>query len=211
MSESSGSSISRLGSGDRLPQSTSARMAHPSSICSSVMFRAGSSRTTWPCVALIRSRRSRHSATTAEASNVRSRPIITPEDPDVADQVGQLARGAPRSGRGTARRSARPRSSRPSCSIVSIGRQPGAAGDRVAAEGARVHPRLEDRGDVRRGHHHPRRDPAGQGLGAGQDVGGHVAVLVGEPLARPAHAGLHLVEDQQARPRSSQSLRRPVR
>ena len=32
-------------------------------------------------------------------------------------------------------------------------------------------PGLSDLGDVRPGHHHAGGDPAGQGLGAGQDVG----------------------------------------
>ena len=119
-----------------------------------------------------------------------------PQDADVADQVGQL--GAKR-----LEVLAEPLADREPALEQAVGldrldrgqRRP--AGDRVAAERGGVHPRLERRGDRRPGDHHARGDAAGQRLGAGQDVGRDALVLIGEPLAGAAHAGLHLVEDQE--------------
>ena len=50
-------------------RSTSARIAQPSSICSSVIVKAGSSRTTWPWVALIEQPSLQALGDDAEASN----------------------------------------------------------------------------------------------------------------------------------------------
>ena len=58
-------------------------------------------------------------------------------------------------------------------------------------------PGTSSRGDRRPGHHHSGRDPAGQCLGARQDVGHDSGVLIGKPLAGAAHAGLNLVEHQE--------------
>ena len=162
-----------------------------------VMVRAGRRRITCPWVALISSRRSRHSATTSAASTVRSRPIITPRmrisrirpgsSPRSASKLGAepLADGACRARAGRLPRSSR---SSPAPARQAIGLPPKVRG---------VHPRLEHLGDLGLGDHHARRDAAGEGLGAGQDVGLDAVVLVGEPLAGAAHAGLDLVEDQQ--------------
>ena len=60
-----------------------------------------------------------------------------------------------------------------------------------------MHARHERRGDWRPGHHHARGDPAGQGFGAGENIGDDSVVLVGKPLAGAPHAGLNLVEHQE--------------
>ena len=53
-------------------------------------------------------------------------------------------------------------------------------------------------------------EAAGQRLGDGDDVGLETPVLVGEELARPPHAGLHLVDGQQRLVLAAQLLgRRP--
>ena len=171
-------------------------MAQPSSIWSSLMFRAGRSRITLPCVALISSRRSRQAATTSR----RRRQVEADhhaEDADVADRA-RAAR--PRSASKWPRNRspmARPRSSRPSCSIVSMAASPARQAIGLPPKVLACIPGLSVAATSGRGDHHARRDPAGQRLGAGQDVRGDAVVLVGEPLAGPAQAGLHLVEDQQ--------------
>ena len=75
-------------------------------------------------------------------------------------------------------------------------RKPRAAGNRVASESAGVHSRLQGLGDLDRRHHDSRRDAAGKRLGAGQHIGCHAEMLIGEPLAGTPHPRLHLVEDQ---------------
>jgi hypothetical protein len=77
------------------------------------------------------------------------------------------------------------------------GRQGRPAGDRVAAERGGVGARLELFGNLRLRQQPAQRHAAGDGLGQCDDVRLHVPVLVRVPLARPAHAGLHLVEDEQ--------------
>ena len=134
--------------------------------------------------------------TISEASTVRSRPIMVPRM--------RISRTRPRQlGSHRLESPAEPLADgdAPLEEAVLLdgldGRQGGAAGDRVAAEGGGVHPRLEHRGDGGLRHHHARGDAARQRLGARQDVGRDARVLVGEPLARAAHAGLDLVEDQE--------------
>ena len=68
---------------------------------------------------------------------------------------------------------------------------------RVAAERGGVGAGLELLGDFRLGDQPAQRDAAGQRLRQRDDVRLDVPVLVGVPLAGAAHAGLHLVEDQQ--------------
>ena len=77
------------------------------------------------------------------------------------------------------------------------GGQGGAAGERVAAERGRVRAGLSFSATSGLATRPPQRDAAGQRLGQRHDVRLHVPVLVGVPLAGAAHAGLHLVEDQQ--------------
>ena len=138
-------------------RNTSARMAQPSSIWSSVIVKAGNSRTTWPCVALIKSRRRMHSATIVRGIDGQIQPDHGALDPDVAHQLGQL--GADR-----LEMVAKPFADGDSALEQAVGldgldgRQGRPAGDRVAAEGRGVHPRLEHRGDRRPGHHHAGRD-----------------------------------------------------
>src|SRR5262249_2723666 len=104
-------------------RSTSARIAQPSSISSSLMVSAGRSRMTWPCVALIRSLRSRQAETIAVASTVSSRPIITPETRITRISSGSSLRRASNCCRNR-RPIAWPRSSNPSCSMVSMVARP---------------------------------------------------------------------------------------
>ena len=74
--------------------------------------------------------------------------------------------------RGTARRSARPRSSRPSSSIVSIVASPARQAIGLPPKVLACIPGLSDLGDLAAvAIITPGGDPAGQGLGAGQDVG----------------------------------------
>ena len=77
-------------------------------------------------------------------------------------------------------------------------RDAGGAGERVAAEGRAVRAGVEARGDRRsRRQHRADRHAAAEALGERHDVGHDAALLVGEQRAGAAHAGLHLVEDQQ--------------
>ena len=68
---------------------------------------------------------------------------------------------------------------------------------RVAAEGAGMHPRQQAGRVFVLGDHHAAGDPSGQPLGDGHHVGLDAVVLVAVPTAGPRHPGLHLVEDQQ--------------
>ena len=161
------------------------------------MVKAGSSRTTWPCVTLTRSRRLKHSLTMSPASNVRSSPIMAPQNANVSDHVGNLAAKCLELFAGTARRW-QPRALEQALGFDGLdGRQRGAAGDRIAAEGRGVHAGLEHFGDLLPGDHDPGGKSPGQGLGAGQDVGLDPVVLVGEPFPGAPHSGLHFIQDQQ--------------
>ena len=88
--------------------------------------------------------------------------------------------------------------------------QGGSAGDRVAAECRGVHAGLENRGDLRTGHHHAHRRSRRPCLGTGQDVGNRVCVLIGEPATGAAHSGLDLVQNQEHSALVAQ-LRSPAR
>ena len=68
---------------------------------------------------------------------------------------------------------------------------------RIAAEGGGVRAGPQLRGDLGLGEQAAHGDAAGQRLGQRHHVGLDAPVLVGEPLAGAAHAGLHFVEDQQ--------------
>ena len=82
------------------------------------------------------------------------------------------------------------------------GREPGGRRDRVPAERGAVLAATEQRrgplavGDER-ADGEPAAEPLRHGHRVGHDAAADVRELVGEPGAGPAHAGLHLVEDQQ--------------
>ena len=80
--------------------------------------------------------------------------------------------------------------------MVSMVARAAAQASGIAAErgGVRAGPQLG--GELRPGDQAAAGHAAGQRLGQRDDVGLHVPVLVGEPAAGAAHAGLHLVEDQ---------------
>ena len=177
-------------------RNTSARMAQPSSICSSVIVKAGSSRMTWPCVALIKSRRRMHSATISVASKVKSSPIIVPMMRISRTRPGSSARIASNWSRNRSPMAA-PRSSRPSASMVSMAASAARQAIGLPPKVEACIPGLSTAATDGRAIITPGRDPAGQGLGAGQDVGHDAFVLVREPFAGTAHAGLDLVEDQE--------------
>ncbi len=170
-------------------------MSQPSSICSSVSVSAGSRRMTVSCVQLmskpllqarLHDRRAvdrqfdaDHRALDADLRDERALRLERREaraEP-LADLHGALEQ------------------------VVGFdgldGRQGGAGGERVAAERRRVRAGLELLGDLRLRDQPAHRDAAGQRLGQRHDVRLDVPVLVGVPLAGAAHAGLHLVEDQQ--------------
>ena len=73
----------------------------------------------------------------------------------------------------------------------------GPGGDRVAAERGGVHAGPQAGGDFGRGQQRPAGDAAAQGLGQRHHVGRDAEMLIGEPLAGAAAAGLHFVEHQQ--------------
>ncbi len=77
------------------------------------------------------------------------------------------------------------------------GRDAGPGGDRVAAERGRVHAGPQAGSDFGRGQQGAAGDAAAQGLGQRHHVGRDAEVLIGEPLAGAAAAGLHFVEHQQ--------------
>ena len=91
-------------------------------------------------------------------------------------------------------------------------RDAGPGGDRIAAERGGVHAGPQAGGDFGGGQQRAAGDAAAKRLGQRHDVGRDAEVLIGEPVARAAAAGLHFVEDQQqpvlvgdlpqARPRS---------
>ena len=174
----------------RLPGCRSPRRAR-----SSVRVRAGSSRRTVPCVQLISSRRSRHASTTAAPSTVSSRPIIAPLT-RTSWISGQRCRSASKRWRNRS-----PIASAALEQAVLLDRldrgQGGAAGERVAAEGGRVRARLQLLGDLRPGDQAAAATPPASALASVTTSGCDVPVLIGEPVAGPAHAGLHFVEDQQ--------------
>ena len=68
---------------------------------------------------------------------------------------------------------------------------------RVAAEGGGVTADSQRGRDRFRGQHGAHGQAVGQRLGHGHDVRGHAQLFVGEQGAGAAHAGLHLVEDEQ--------------
>ena len=156
---------------------------------------AGNSRITVPCVQLISSLRSRHASTTAAPSIDSSMPIIRPTHPHLANKPHCFRSAVSRWRKTSLIRRAFSR--RWSCSIVSMVAMPGPGGDGVAAEGGRVHPRTQAGGQLGRASIAPPASAAAQGLGQGHHVGRDAEMLVGEPLAGPAAAGLHLVENQQ--------------
>ena len=71
------------------------------------------------------------------------------------------------------------------------------AGEGVSAEGGAVHAGGDGAGGLFGAEHGAHGDAAGEGLGEGGDVGLDAVVLVGEPLAGAADAGLDLVGEQQ--------------
>ncbi len=75
--------------------------------------------------------------------------------------------------------------------------RPARAAIGIAAESAGVHARPQARGDLGGGQHGPAGQAAAQGLRQRHHVGRDAEALVGEPIAGPAAAGLHFVEDQQ--------------
>ncbi len=136
-----------------------------------------------------------HSATISVASIVRSRPIMVP-----MMRISRIRPGSsPRSFELLAEPLADggPRSRRPSASMVSMAARPARQAIGLPPKVQACIPGLSTAATARPGHHHARRDAAGQRLGAGQDVGHDATMLVREPLARPPHAGLDLVEDQE--------------
>ena len=171
--------------------------SQPSSICSSVRVRAGSRRSTVPCVQLISSRRFRHSATTRRAVDRQLDADHRALDADLVDRAGTLGRSA----------SKRPRNRSPICAAAveqavvldRLDRRPGRPRQAIGLPPnvAACVPGLSFSATSGCGDQPAARDAAGQRLGQRQDVGLDAPVLVGEPLAGPAHAGLHLVEDQQ--------------
>ena len=71
------------------------------------------------------------------------------------------------------------------------------AGERIAAEGGAVRAGRHAGGGARGRQARADREAAAQALGQRHDVGRHPGPFVGEQPAGPAHAALHLVEDQQ--------------
>ena len=158
---------------------------------------AGSSRITLPCVQLISSRSVQalldqrravdrqldadHQARTA-APRGRCGSSLDQRFEPLAEQLAELRRPARAARRLRSFRSwrCRPR--------AAIGLPPN-----VAA----CMPGPQAGGDLGRGQQRRAGDAAAQALGQRHDVGLDAEVLIGEPLARAAAAGLHFVEDQQ--------------
>ena len=130
--------------------------------------------------------------------------------PDVADHRGALAR-ARRAGRSIdARRSGGRAPTRSSLLDRRDRAERGGARDRVAAVGAaepagvhRVHD-LGATGDA------GERQPAGDALRRGDEVGHHALVLAGEQVAGPGEPGLDLVGDEQHAVRRAPRRRAPA-
>ncbi len=81
---------------------------------------------------------------------------------------------------------------------VGVERGPGRGeGQGLTRVGRTVIARPEGRGDLVPGPHRAHRDPVGDGLRHGDDVGPDSRVLEAEPGAGPGESGLDLVEDQQ--------------
>jgi len=152
-----------------------------------------------------------HSPTIGAPSIASSSPIMTPADPDVANQRTLLAKSREPLAEPVGKRV------RPLQQAVRLDRldrrQRRGTGDRVPAERRGV-----GAGDELLGKRLPReqaaaRDAAGEGLRQRERIGNDAEFLERVPRTRPAHAGLHLVEDQHqallVRERS-QSLEEPV-
>ena len=157
---------------------------------------AGNSRSTVPCVQLMSSLRSMQPCTIGVPSIASSMPIITPSTRTSRTNSHSLLQVA-------SSRCGRSRSSCRACfqQVFVLdhfdGRDAGPGGDRIAAERGRVHAGPQAGGDLGRGQQRPAGDAAAQRLGQRHDVGRDAEMLIGEPLAGAAAAGLHFVEDQQ--------------
>ncbi len=77
------------------------------------------------------------------------------------------------------------------------GSNAGPRGERVTTEGCGMHARPQMDGEFAGGQHRATSHARAEALGKGHHVGSDPKVLVAEPVARPAAAALHLVEDQQ--------------
>ena len=186
------------------------RMSQPSWACSSVRFIAGNSRSTVPCVQLISSRRSMQALHDRRAVDRPAR-CRSSRPARARRESGRIGRGGLRAARGRRRPVARACSSRFSCSIISMAAMPARAAIGLPPNVAACMPgrRLGAiSGVVSK---RPAGDAAAERLGQRHDVGRDAEMLIGEPLAGAAAAGLHFVEDQAAGRSRRPACRSPAR
>ncbi len=161
----------------------------------SVRFIAGNSRSTVFCVQLTSSPRSRQASTTGGTLDRQLDPDHQSQNPHFADQFALL---------GQRRQPLAEQIAQLAGVLEQMllldhfdGGQPGAGGQRIAAKGGRVHAGAQAGSDFGRGQQGPAGNAAAQRLGQRHHVGRDAEVLIGEPLAGAAAAGLHFVEHQQ--------------
>ena len=71
------------------------------------------------------------------------------------------------------------------------------AGHRVAAKGRGMGAGDKSGGQLLAGQHRPDRQTVAKRLGNRHDIGHHTELLIGKQGTRPAHSGLHFIENKQ--------------